>query len=120
MAALSFPPDPTNGQYYPSTPLAGESQYQWDAAKQTWRLVGTATGVVADTYGDATNVGQFTVNAAGQITEAQNVPLAAPIIVPVPATSGDPGNNGEVAFDGAGNFYFYQDGSWFRVAGVTF
>lgn len=35
-----------------------------------------ATGVAAGTYGDATHVGQFTVNAEGQLTFAQNVAIS--------------------------------------------
>jgi hypothetical protein len=35
----------------------------------------TPTGVTAATYGDATNVPQFTVNAAGQLMFAANVPI---------------------------------------------
>lgn len=34
-----------------------------------------ATGVVAGTYGDAQNVGQFTVDSKGRLTFAQNVPI---------------------------------------------
>ncbi len=34
-----------------------------------------ATGVIAGTYGDAHNVGQFTVNAGGRISSATNVPI---------------------------------------------
>lgn len=35
-----------------------------------------ATGVVAATYGDATNIPQVTVNSAGQVTNAVNIPIA--------------------------------------------
>lgn len=79
MPLLTFPPTPTHGQLYPSSPLPGQSQYQWDSAEQTWRLLGVATGVVAGTYGDALNVGQFTVDATGSITFAQNVAISAVI-----------------------------------------
>jgi hypothetical protein len=40
-------------------------------------LEGTATGVIAGTYGDAYSVGQFTVDAVGRITFAQNVAISA-------------------------------------------
>ncbi len=76
MPLLTFPGPPlTNGQLYPSSPLAGQNQYQWDSTEQTWKLLGTATGVIAGTYGDALNVGQFTVDATGKITFAQNVAI---------------------------------------------
>jgi hypothetical protein len=38
----------------------------------------TPTGVAPGTYGDATNVAQVTVNAAGQVTAAADVPIAFP------------------------------------------
>ena len=38
--------------------------------------LGASTGVTAGTYGNGTNVAQFTVNAQGRITSAVNVPLA--------------------------------------------
>jgi hypothetical protein len=39
----------------------------------------TNTGVVPGTYGDGTHVGQFTVDAKGRLTFAQNVPIAGSI-----------------------------------------
>ena len=77
MALLSFPTSPTNGQLYPTSPISGQNQYEWDAANQTWRLLGAGTGVTTGTYGDASNVGQFTVDAQGRITSAANVPIAS-------------------------------------------
>lgn len=79
MALLSFPPAPSNGQLYPTTPLVGQNQYQWSATDQVWRLLGSGTGVAAGTYGDATNVGQFTVDATGRISSAANIPISATI-----------------------------------------
>ena len=76
MALLSFPPSPANGDLYPIAPAAGQVQYQWSAADSTWRVQGEATGVAIGTYGDANNVGQFTVDAQGRITFAQNIPIA--------------------------------------------
>jgi hypothetical protein len=38
-------------------------------------LLGVATGVTVGTYGDSRNVGQFTVDAVGRITFAQNLPV---------------------------------------------
>ena len=79
MALLSFPSSPINGQKYPTTPLSGQNQYEWDSANQTWRLLGAGTGVTTGTYGDANNVGQFTVDAQGRLTSAANVPISATI-----------------------------------------
>lgn len=75
MALLSFPVAPANGDLYPIVPVVGQYQYRWSSADATWRLIGAATGVTAGTYGDATNVGQFRVNAVGQIEFAQNIPI---------------------------------------------
>ena len=75
MALLSFPVSPANNDLYPIVPVVGQYQYQWSAADLTWRLVGAATGVTAGTYGDTVNVGQFTVDAVGRISFAQNVPI---------------------------------------------
>ena len=77
MALLSFPTSPTNGQLYPTTPLPGQNQYEWDSANQTWRLLGAATAVIPGCYGDGTNVGSFCVDAQGKITFAQNVPIVS-------------------------------------------
>ena len=77
MALLSFPVAPANNDLYPLVPAVGQNQYQWSSGDSTWKLVGVATGVGAGTYGDSTHVGQFTVNAAGQITFAQDVPIAS-------------------------------------------
>jgi hypothetical protein len=76
MALLIFPSSPVNGEKYPTSPAAGVQQYQWSSADSTWRLQGEATGVTIGTYGDANNVGQFTVDAQGRVTFAQNIPIA--------------------------------------------
>jgi hypothetical protein len=70
----------------------------------------TPTGVVVGTYGDASHVGRFTVNAAGQLTAALNVAISGgggggaspsdPHYEPV--TNGDP-INPELIFDGGGD-----------------
>jgi hypothetical protein len=41
------------------------------------------TGVTAGTYGNSTNVGQFQVNAGGQIVAATNVPVSGGVSCPV-------------------------------------
>jgi hypothetical protein len=231
VALLSFPPGPhNNDDLYPITPAINQNQYQWSAADLTWVLLGLGTGVIAGTYGDAFTVPQFTVDAVGRITFAQNVPIAAntpnlqqvtdegavttnaidvaglvsagliyPLVdgasgdylvtdgagnlgwltptaptlqtvttsgnattdaidvaglvaaglfypladgtagqvmstdgatnlgwittakvVATPSLSTDPGNDNEISFDAAGNFYFFQGLQWWKVAGVSF
>ena len=120
MALLSFPSSPTNGQLYPTTPLVGQNQYEYEAATLTWRLLGPAVGVVPGTYGDATNVGQFTVDTQGRITSAVNVPITANVEqVSVPANSAAAGSLGQVAF-GTGYIYWHDGTQWLRAAGSTF
>jgi hypothetical protein len=75
MALIVFPASPTNGQVFPSSPTAGQNIYQWEQVSATWRLKGTATGVATGTYGASRIVGQFTVDATGSITFAQDIPI---------------------------------------------
>lgn len=118
MALLTFPPSPLNGDLYPTSPLPGQSQYRWSAADSTWRLEGVATGVTIGTYGDATNVGQFTVDAQGRLTSAVDVPITFPTtltFVTAPTASTDLGTSGEVAVDNT-YLYVYTGTQWQRVA----
>ena len=231
MPLLSFPPAPTNGQLYPTSPLPGEPQYQWSAADNTWVLIGSATAVIPGCYGDGLTVPAFCVDAQGRLTSVINTPIAVtggtvtdvtagvgllggtittsgtidldtaytdglylsltggtmtgditfsgtqtfppqdldevttagsvttngidvgrliaaglnyPLVdgatgqvldtdgggnlgwatvatvVAVPTSSGDPGNDNEVAFDSSGNFYFFKGLIWWKVAGSMF
>ena len=119
MTLLSFPPSPVNGELYPVIPAVGQNQYQWDSATSTWSLLGTTTAVTPGTYGNATNIGQFTVNGQGQVTSASNIPISFAKVVTAPLTSASAGSLGEVAV-GTGFFYFYDGTQWLRVAGSTF
>lgn len=65
----------------------------------------TPTGVTPGTYGDATNVGQFTVNAYGQITAAADVPI-----------SGSGGSTWFPMVDGAEPPAFITDGAGVLIA----
>ncbi len=76
MTLLIFPSSPTNGQLYPTSPLAGQNQYEWESATQTWRLLGPATGVAPGCYGDSLTVSTFCVDAQGRLTSASSVPFS--------------------------------------------
>lgn len=49
--------------------------YQWSAADQTWRLIGTSTGVVPGTYGSGSQIPVFTVDVVGRLVTAGQVPI---------------------------------------------
>ena len=121
MALLNFPSNPTSGQLYPVAPVLGQSQYQYEATTQTWRLLGATTGVLPGTYGDATHVGQFTVDTQGRLTSAVDVPIVFPTaitFVSAPTASTDPGTQGDVAVS---NTYLYVNtgAKWERIAWDT-
>ena len=117
MALLSFPASTTNGELYPTTPTTGQNQYQWEAATSTWRLLGVSTGVSTGTYGNATNVGQFTVDAQGRLTSAVNIPLTVEGVSP-PLSSTATGADGQISADSS-YFYWYSGTTWQRVAADT-
>lgn len=75
MALLSFPPSPTDGQLYPVAPPAGTLVYQWDAANQTWVIIGKSTGATAGTYGSPTSIPQITITSTGLVTSATEFPI---------------------------------------------
>ena len=111
MALLVFPTTPANGDYYPTSPLPGQSQYKWDAPNQTWVLLGPATTIAVGCYGDSTNVASFCVDAQGRLTYAANIPLSGEFVAlnnPIaynsyvwPNTDGAAGT--VLTTDGAGN-----------------
>jgi hypothetical protein len=105
VALLSFPNSPANNQLYPTSPLVGQNQYQWDSTDQVWKLLGSATGVAAGTYGDSLNVGQFTVDAQGRITFADNVTIATPGSTPA-------GLNRYIQFNDNGSFGASPNFTW--------
>ena len=118
MATISFPSSPVNGEKYPTSPVAGVQQYQWSSSTLTWTLLGTATGVTAGLYGDATNVGQFTVDTQGLITSAVNVAITPPAtvtFVTAPPTQTSTGTSGQIAVDSI-YLYFYTGAQWQRIA----
>jgi hypothetical protein len=41
-------------------------------------------------------------------------------VVATPGSSAAGGNDNEISFDAAGNFYFFKGGSWWKVAGSSF
>lgn len=109
MALLSFPPGPGNGQLYPTNPVVGQNQYQWVSAEATWRLLGPATGVVPGIYGGPDDIPQFTVDATGRITVANNVGIGSYYV----KTNNAGAYNGYVwpVADGATDTYLSTDGA---------
>lgn len=77
MSGLSFPPNPINGQLYPSNPLVGENQYQYNSATNTWRLLGVGNGVSAGTYGSPTEIPVIEVSATGLILDISDTLIQA-------------------------------------------
>ena len=121
MALLNFPANPSNGQKYPVSPAVGQTQYEWSATEQTWRLLGVATAVLPGTYGNATNVGQFTVDTQGRITSATNVPITFPTtltFVTAPSASTSAGASGQIAVNNT-YLYVYTGTRWQRIAWNT-
>ena len=111
MALLSFPAAPVNGELYPLSPVAGQNQYQWEAVNNTWRLVGTATGVAPGVYGNVNNIPQVTIDATGKITVAANIPIGTTYVRTNNTgaynsyiwPNGDGGASDFLSTDGAGN-----------------
>ena len=121
MALLNFPSSPINGQKYPVAPTVGQNQYEYEATTQTWRLLGAATAVLPGTYGDASNVGQFTVDTQGRLTSAVDVPITFPTtltFVTAPTASTDAGASGQVAVNNT-YLYVYTGTRWQRIAWDT-
>ncbi len=95
MALLSFPSPATNGQLYPTSPLPGQNQYQYENATQTWRLLGAATGVAPGCYGDSLTVPAFCVDAQGRLTSVSSIPFS--IATPTQLGVVQIGNNVQVS-----------------------
>jgi len=77
-----------------------------------------ATAVDPNTYGNASNVGQFTVDTQGRITFAANVPITFPTTLTfaiAPSASSDAGTSGEIAVDNT-YLYVYTGTRWQRIA----
>jgi hypothetical protein len=108
MSVYTFPSNPVNGQLYPNSPAQGQNQYQWDAATNTWKLLGVATGVTPGVYGAADLIPTFQVNATGGITSAANL---EPLLVKLNNALGyngyiwpvAPGSSGQVLGLGSGS-----------------
>ena len=109
MALLSFPASPINGELYPVAPVAGQNQYQWEAATSTWRLIGTATAVIPGVYGNLNNIPQVTIDATGKVTVATNIPIGSYYV----KTNNGAAYNGYVwpNTDGAATTYLSTDGA---------
>ena len=71
MSLLNFPDSPFNGQIYPVVPLPNQTQYEWEAATSTWRIIRAGGGVIKLIAGPNINlnppegVGVVTISATG-------------------------------------------------------
>ena len=120
MSLLSFPYPATNGEIYPATPAPGQNQYQFDGPNQTWVLLGKSTGVTPGTYGDANNVGQFTVDTQGRITSASNVPITVASGTVTDVTAGPGLTGGTITTSGTISLdLLYTDGLYLGLSGGT-
>ncbi len=95
------------------TELTGDVTAGPGSGSQAATLANTA--VTPDTYGDATNVAQFTVDAKGRITGAADVPITFPSDTGITELTGDvtagPGSGSQAATiaDGAVTYAKMQD-----------
>ena len=120
MALLNFPPAPNNGDVFPSSPLVGQNQYEWEAATQTWRLLGSATTVTPGCYGDGLTVPTFCVDAQGRITSAVNVPIAVTGGTVTDVTAGVGLLGGTITVSGTIDLdTAYTDGRYLELTGGT-
>jgi hypothetical protein len=127
VALLVFPANPVNGQLYPTNPVAGQYQYQWSSAEQTWRLLGAATGVTPGTYcPTTTSAPRITVDALGRISLVQCVELEFVKLnnpnaynnYTWPIADGNPAD--VLATDGAGNLFWLPQSGGGGGGGVIF
>ena len=106
MALLNFPANPNNGDFYPTNPTVGQNQYEYEAASQTWRLLGPATGVTPGCYGDALTVPTFCVDAQGRISSVVDAiigPLVSTVNTGVGLLGGPITTTGTISLDIASN-----------------
>ena len=121
MALLTFPPSPLNGDYYPVSPLPGQSQYRWSAADATWRLEGVATGVIPGVYGSASQIPILTIDFQGRTTTAGFADIST-----VYVKTNNPGAFNAYVWpnsDGANGYTLQTDGSgsltWKLLPSIT-
>jgi hypothetical protein len=110
MSLLNFPDYPFNGQIYPVVPLPNQTQYEWEAATSTWRIIRAGGGVERLIAGPNISlsppegVGVVTVSATGgggggtvtQVTGTLPIVVGGTTAFPVvsinPATTLSPGS----------------------------
>jgi hypothetical protein len=124
MSLLTFPDSPSNGQIYPVIPLPNQTQYEWEAATDTWRIIraGAVARLIAGpniTLSPPEGVGVVTISATGgggggTVTQvAGTLPIvisgttAFPVVSLNPATTLSPGSMSaadKTKLDGLSNY----------------